>query len=80
MVVHLYGKPCDMEEITKIATKCDLKIIEDCAQAHGAKFKGQTVGSFGTGCFSFTQQKSWSPWRCWRSHVKTKPITIEYDL
>jgi len=58
LVVHLYGKPCDMEEITKIANKYDLKIIEDCAQAHGAKFKGQMVGSFGTGCFSFYPTKN----------------------
>ena len=58
LVVHLYGKPCDMEEITRIANKYNLKIIEDCAQAHGAKFKGQMVGSFGTGCFSFYPTKN----------------------
>jgi dTDP-4-amino-4,6-dideoxygalactose transaminase len=47
MPVHLYGQPCDMDSIIKIAKKYNLYIIEDCAQAHGAKFKGQVVGSFG---------------------------------
>ena len=47
MVVHLYGKVCEMDAITSIAKKYDLKIIEDCAQSHGAKFKGKLSGSFG---------------------------------
>jgi len=58
LVVHLYGKACDMEKIVKIANKYNLKIIEDCAQAHGAKFKGRKVGSFGIGCFSFYPTKN----------------------
>jgi dTDP-4-amino-4,6-dideoxygalactose transaminase len=58
LVVHLYGKPCEMDEITKIAKTNNLTIIEDCAQAHGAKFKGQMVGSFGVGCFSFYPTKN----------------------
>ena len=58
LVVHLYGKACEMDKITDIAKKYDLKIIEDCAQAHGAKFKGQNVGSFGVGCFSFYPTKN----------------------
>lgn len=58
LVVHLYGKACEMDMINQIATKHDLKIIEDCAQAHGAKFKNQKVGSFGTGCFSFYPTKN----------------------
>lgn len=45
--VHIYGHPCDMPEISKIAEKYNIKIIEDCAQAHGAKINGKTVGSFG---------------------------------
>ena len=56
--VHLYGQACDMEKICKIAKKYKLKIIEDCAQAQGAKFKNEYVGSFGdAGCFSFYPTK-----------------------
>ena len=56
--VHLYGQSCDMSKILSIAKKYNLKIIEDCAQAQGAKFKNRYVGSFGnTGCFSFYPTK-----------------------
>ena len=56
--VHLYGQSCDMEKICKIAKKYKLKIIEDCAQAQGAKFKNKYVGTFGdAGCFSFYPTK-----------------------
>ena len=56
--VHLYGQACDMEKICRIAKKYKLKIIEDCAQAQGAKFKNKYVGSFGdAGCFSFYPTK-----------------------
>jgi dTDP-4-amino-4,6-dideoxygalactose transaminase len=47
MVVHLYGKVCKMDSIIAIAEKYNLKIIEDCAQSHGAKYKGKISGSFG---------------------------------
>jgi dTDP-4-amino-4,6-dideoxygalactose transaminase len=47
MVVHLYGKVCDMDPILAIAKKYNLKVIEDCAQSHGAKYKGRLSGSFG---------------------------------
>ena len=56
--VHLYGQSCDMDKIKKIATKHNLKIIEDCAQAQGAKYKNKFVGNFGDfGCFSFYPTK-----------------------
>jgi dTDP-4-amino-4,6-dideoxygalactose transaminase len=58
MVVHLYGKSCKMDEITRIAEKHNLPIIEDCAQSHGAKFKGRMTGSFGIGAFSFYPTKN----------------------
>jgi len=58
MPVHLYGHPCDMEPITKIAKKHNLFVIEDCAEAHGAEYRGKKVGSFGTiSCFSFYGNK-----------------------
>ncbi len=47
MPVHLYGQACDMDPIMEIAKKHKLFVIEDCAQAHGAKYKGKTVGTFG---------------------------------
>ena len=56
--VHLYGQSCEMSKIIKIAKKNKLKIIEDCAQAQGAKFKKKKLGNFGiTGCFSFYPTK-----------------------
>lgn len=57
--VHLYGQPADMDRITDIAKKYNLWIIEDCAQAHLAKFKGKTVGTFGNAAtFSFYPGKN----------------------
>lgn len=59
LVVHLYGKPCRMDRIMKIAENHHLHVIEDCAQAHGAEFKGEKVGTFGTaGAFSFYPTKN----------------------
>jgi len=56
--VHLAGWPCDMDEIMAIANEYGLYVIEDCAQAHGAKYKGNSVGSIGhIGCWSFCQDK-----------------------
>ena len=59
MPVHLYGQPCDMDTIVKIAGKHNLYIVEDCAQAHGAIYKGKKVGSFGdVAGFSFYPGKN----------------------
>ena len=56
--VHLYGQPCDMYKIMKIAGNHGVHVIEDCAEAHGAIFKDQRVGSFGIiNCFSFYGNK-----------------------
>lgn len=58
IVVHLAGWPCEMDAILKFAAKYKLKVIEDCAQAHGAEYRGKRVGSFGdTAAFSFCQDK-----------------------
>lgn len=56
--VHLYGQPCDIAAIMEIANRHGLIVIEDACQAHGATFESQTVGSFGTGCFSFYPTKN----------------------
>ena len=59
MVVHLYGKCCDMGPILQITERHGLKLFEDCAQAHGAKYKGRLAGSFGhCGAFSFYPTKN----------------------
>ncbi|MHA4847428.1 DegT/DnrJ/EryC1/StrS family aminotransferase [Flavitalea antarctica] len=59
MVVHLYGKVCEMDKIVAVAKKHNLTVIEDCAQAHGAMFKGKKAGNFGDfGAFSFYPTKN----------------------
>ena len=56
--VHLAGWPCEMDEIMLLAEEFGLYVIEDCAQAHGAKYNGKPVGSIGhIGCWSFCQDK-----------------------
>ena len=56
--VHLYGNVCEMDLIKKLASDYNLKIIEDCAQAHGSKENGKRVPIYGTGCFSFYPSKN----------------------
>ena len=59
MPVHLFGRPVDMTRLMAIATSHGLKVVEDCAQATGARWNGQAVGSFGdAGCFSFFPTKN----------------------
>lgn len=59
MVTHLYGMASNMDEIIRICQKHKLKLIEDCAQSHGAMFKGKMTGTFGDiGCFSFYPTKN----------------------
>ncbi len=59
MIVHLYGKPCDMDPIMDICKRRNLYLIEDCAQSHGAEYKGRKVGSFGDlAAFSFYPTKN----------------------
>lgn len=58
MPVHLYGQAADLKAINDLCEDHNLILIEDAAQAHGAKFDGKKVGSFGTGCFSFYPTKN----------------------
>src|SRR6056297_1067223 len=59
MIVHLYGLPCDMDEIMEIVNEHNLLLIEDSAQAHGATYNGRKVGSFGeVSAFSFYPTKN----------------------
>ena len=59
LVVHLYGKVCEMDKVMKLADKYSIRVIEDCAQAHGASFKGIKAGAFGHfGAFSFYPTKN----------------------
>ena len=57
--VHLYGQPCDMDQIVELAKKYNLYIVEDCAQAHGATYKGKKIGGFSDiSAFSFYPGKN----------------------
>ena len=59
MVVHLYGHPCELEALKEIARKRELFVVEDCAEALGARYKGQLVGTFGDiAAFSFYGKKT----------------------
>lgn len=59
LVVHLYGQASNMDPIVNLCKKYNLRLVEDCAQAHGAKFNGQQIGTFGDiGCFSFYPSKN----------------------
>ena len=59
LVVHLYGQASNMTPIMEIAHKYNLRVVEDCAQSHGAKFNGKMTGTFGDiGCFSFYPSKN----------------------
>jgi len=56
--VHIYGHPCEMDVIMRLAKKHNLFVVEDCAEAHGAEFRGKKVGTFGDiGCWSFYANK-----------------------
>lgn len=59
IAVHLYGQPADMDAIMNVAGRRGIRVIEDCAQAHGARFRGRRVGGIGdVGCFSFYPTKN----------------------
>lgn len=58
ILVHLFGRPCNIDEVLEIAQRHNLVLIEDCSQCHATKYKGRYVGTFGhMGCFSLQQSK-----------------------
>lgn len=58
MIAHIYGHPCDMDPIVRIGKEHNIPIIEDCAEAHGAQYKGRSVGTFGEiACYSYYGNK-----------------------
>jgi dTDP-4-amino-4,6-dideoxygalactose transaminase len=74
LVVHLYGQPADMDPIMEIARRRGLVVIEDAAQAHGAKYKGRPVGSIGDmACFSFYPGKNLGAYGEGGAVTTTKP-------
>lgn len=61
--VHLMGSTADMAPLLEVARRADLRVVEDCAQAHGARYRGRRVGTFGDfGCFSFYPTKNLGAW------------------
>ena len=59
IAVHLYGLPAEMDDIVEIARGCDIRVVEDCAQAPGAEYRGRRIGTIGDfGCFSFHAAKN----------------------
>ena len=59
LVVHLYGQASQMDKVVELTKKYNLRLVEDCAQSHGAAFNGKTTGTFGDiGCFSFYPSKN----------------------
>jgi len=76
--VHLYGQPCDMDAIMVIAERHGLKVIEDAAQAHGARWRGRRVGSIGdASCFSFYPGKNLGAFGDAGAVVSNDPDLIE---
>lgn len=79
MPVHLYGHPCDMRGLKALADEHGLKIIEDCAQAHGATCHGQTVGTFGDfATFSFYPGKNLGAYGDAGALVTNDPALAEF--
>lgn len=76
--VHLYGQMCDMDAILKLAKKYHLLVLEDAAQAHGAKWKGKSAGSYGhAGTFSFFPGKNLGGYGDGGAVVSSDPVLID---
>lgn len=82
MCVHLYGHPCDMEQIVELAKSRNLFVIEDCAEAFGSKYKGKYVGTFGDiSTFSFLEIKLLLQVKVeWLSRMTKHFMTVVYIL
>jgi len=76
--VHLYGRPVEMEPLLELCRAHDLRLIEDTCQAHGARYRGQRVGTFGdAGCFSFYPTKNLGGWGDGGAIVTANPELAE---
>ncbi len=76
--MHLYGHPADLAPILEFARRYDLRVIEDCAQAHGATYRGQAVGTWGDlGCFSFYPTKNLGALGDGGAVVSTNPALLD---
>jgi dTDP-3-amino-3,4,6-trideoxy-alpha-D-glucose transaminase len=76
--VHLYGRPVEMEPLLELCRAHDLRLVEDTCQAHGARYKGQRVGSFGdAGCFSFYPTKNLGGWGDGGAVITSNPELAE---
>lgn len=76
--VHLYGRPVEMEPLIELCRAHDLRLIEDTCQAHGARYRGQRVGTFGdAGCFSFYPTKNLGGWGDGGAIVTANPELAE---
>ena len=72
--VHIYGQPCDMDPIMRLAETYKLRVVEDCAQSVGAKYRGRSTGTFGdAGCFSFFPSKKPGLLRRRRDDCRQRP-------
>ncbi len=76
--VHLYGHPADLDPILAVARSAGLRVLEDCAQAHGATYHGRAVGTWGDlGCFSFYPTKNLGALGDGGAVISTDPALIE---
>lgn len=76
--VHLYGQPANMQPVTEIAERHNLYVIEDAAQAHGAEYEGQRVGSIGdVGCFSFYPGKNLGAYGDGGAITTNNPVLVQ---
>jgi len=81
VAVHLYGHPCDMDAVRSFAGEHGLRVIEDCAQAHGAELNGRRLGALGDiGCFSFYPGKNLGAYGDGGAHKARNGLLLRRDI